>query len=238
MFDTTLLYVRRWFHLLGVDSRALLSDALLIRHLPKWRYYTDNERNPLEDDQPKLPFEAQAFVKSVLRDHFVIYEFGSGGSTVYYAKRAKHLISVEHDDYWHGKVTQYLSEQGITNCKCALIPPEQSHSAGDATDPKLYLSGFDGYEGLTFEKYATSIDSYADGSFDLVVVDGRARPSCILHARPKVKKGGYLVLDDSERQRYQCAKALLSAWEKRVFYGPGPYARIFWEATIWRKPAE
>ena len=47
--------------------------------------------------------------------------------------------------------------------------------------------------------YATFIDSFPDHSFDLIVIDGRARAACIQHAIRKVKKGGYLLIDNSER---------------------------------------
>jgi hypothetical protein len=47
--------------------------------------------------------------------------------------------------------------------------------------------------------YAAFIDRFPDHSFDLVIIDGRARAACIQHAIPKVKKGGYLLVDDSER---------------------------------------
>ncbi len=55
---------------------------------------------------------------------------------------------------------------------------------------------------MSFEKYVRSIDRFIDKSLDLVIIDGRARLSCITHALKKIRPGGYLMLDDSERERY------------------------------------
>lgn len=81
-----------------------------------------------------------------------------------------------------------------------------------------------------------SIDAFPDRSFDLIFVDGRARSSCIFHARNKVKPGRFLMLDNSERNYYSFGKELLIDWERKDFFGPGPYGRYFWQTTIWRRP--
>ena len=62
---------------------------------------------------------------------------------------------------------------------------------------------------FSFKKFVTTIDQYPDHYFDLVFVDGRARNSCIKHAIPKVKNGGYILLDDSDRKSYQKGKDYL-----------------------------
>ena len=90
----------------------------------------------------------------------------------------------------------------------------------------------------SFVDYARLIDDYADESFDLVAVDGRARCACVWHARAKVKPGGYLMLDNSDRPFYDPARQYLSDWEKRDLFGPGPYVDRFWGTTFWRRPAQ
>lgn len=48
------------------------------------------------------------------------------------------------------------------------------------------------------------IKKFPDNYFDIVLVDGRSRPSCLFHSLNKVKKGGLLVLDNAEREYYLC----------------------------------
>ena len=80
------------------------------------------------------------------------------------------------------------------------------------------------------------IDQYPDEYFHIVVVDGRARPSCISHALKKVKKGGYLIVDNSERDYYLVPFMFKKPyWRVWKFYGPVPYIYHFSETTIIKK---
>lgn len=63
-----------------------------------------------------------------------------------------------------------------------------------------------------YRDYIGAIDGFADGYFDIIAVDGKERVGCTVHAVPKLKAGGVLVLDDSEREEYEEVFALLSAW--------------------------
>jgi hypothetical protein len=65
----------------------------------------------------------------------------------------------------------------------------------------------------SFKKYSQAISKYDDKSFDVVTVDGRDRVNCIKLATSKIKIGGYLILDDSHRVRYQSAFDFLSNYE-------------------------
>jgi hypothetical protein len=101
-----------------------------------------------------------------------------------------------------------------------------------------YRSQFEGYARSTFRKYVTAIDTYPSESFDIVLVDGRARTSCVSGAWPKVKRGGFLILDNSERVRYKGIHDMMAMmnWKKVDFFGPGPYVRYeFWGTTAWMR---
>lgn len=87
-----------------------------------------------------------------------------------------------------------------------------------------------------FDGYVAAIDEEAADSFALVIVDGRARTECVRHAMPKVKPGGLLLLDDTDRVRYQPAIALLSGWERHVFEGLKPGEPSPAQTSVWRRP--
>ena len=79
-----------------------------------------------------------------------------------------------------------------------------------------------GHEDLDFQEYVREID-FAEGPFDLIVVDGRSREQCLIHAIPHLKPDGILVFDDVERKRYkQAIAAVASAMEITVTRGFGP----------------
>ncbi len=174
----------------------------LVKYFPEWRRYLAPDRNSIADKIPWMTFSAIDFLKKVSHSEMHIFEYGSGGSTFFWALRVKHITSVEHDKSWFEKIKMELAGQKITNVDYVLREPYSISDFGKkqfqiASD---YISGDPGHNGKSFEAYAKTIDSFPDENFDVVVVDGRARPSCILHSLKKIKRGGYLVVDNSERK--------------------------------------
>lgn len=235
--DLTRAYIASWFDLARGDCSAVpRNTAMCLRWYPRWLRLVHADAQRLSECVAWMPFPAWAFVDSVLRPHFTVFEYGSGGSTLLYSKRVSKLVSVEHDAQWFAYVRDALVKDSITNCEYLFIPPEPGNeSQTRPDDPRSYSSSSRHYQGFDFSRYASSIDRFPDEFFDLVVVDGRARPSCVRHACSKVRLGGYLLLDDSQRNHYRSAISMLSNWERHRFLGPGPYAPYFWETTIWRR---
>jgi hypothetical protein len=116
-----------------------------------------------------------------------------------------------------------------------MVPPDEAKPAVGLSNhkPEDYLSD----EGQTYKKYATVIDQFPDEYFDVVLVDGRARPSCMFHSLRKVKKNGLLILDNADRPYY-----LKAFHDKLKNYqlvvsatGPAPYSPWFTQTNIWRR---
>jgi hypothetical protein len=201
-----------------------------------WKRSLERSANPLLDGVPWITFEARDFVDSILTPNALVFEYGSGGSTLFYSARVQKVVSVENDTKWSDRVTRALLDRGVWNCDFRLVPSHKTHQRkGDPMDPQSYASSAEEYKGHCFQQYVATIDDFPDQFFDFVAIDGRARPSCIQHARAKVKIGGYMMLDNSERSNYQRSVQLLYQWERKQFYGPGPYNSYFWETTIWRR---
>jgi hypothetical protein len=76
-------------HILHRVARAIESYPALWQSL-------GSGRNPLDDQIPWITFEARHFVERVLTPESIVFEYGSGGSTLF-SKRVKQVISVEHD---------------------------------------------------------------------------------------------------------------------------------------------
>lgn len=146
-------------------------------------------------------------------------------------------MSVEHDEGRYATVKYTLDEDKTQNSEYYLEAPISS-SAGDNPGPCPFGYGGDGYPGMTFYSYASKIDHYDDNSFDLVMVDGRARNACLWHARRKVKPGGYLVLDNAEREGYSAAIGLMEEWQAREFFGIPPYIRDLCKTIVWKRSDE
>jgi hypothetical protein len=76
-----------------------------------------------------------------------------------------------------------------------------------------YLSEKPGWQGRSFQRYASTIDA-EPGQFDLIVVDGRARGACLKHAIKKLAPGGMILFDNSGRSRYREAIAASGLWSQ------------------------
>jgi predicted O-methyltransferase YrrM len=75
-------------------------------------------------------------------------------------------------------------------------------------------SAKEGHTGLDFSRYVAEIDDH-EGSFDLVVIDGRAREACLARALPRLAGGGLIVFDNTRRRRYRHAIAAAPVVESR-----------------------
>lgn len=141
---------------------------------------------------PWLIMGAVGYLDKLIRPSFSVFEWGSGGSTIWLAERASQVTSVEHTKGWYEKLSKRLEEEGLANVTLHFLP---------------------------MGKYVEAILGYPDDAFDLIMIDGRQRVRCIESARTHLKLGGILVLDNAERPRYQAGIALLARWGRKDFRG-------------------
>jgi predicted O-methyltransferase YrrM len=102
-----------------------------------------------------------------------VFEFGAGKSTLWLAERVNYLITIEHDEKWFKKISKMLYDKNYIILK--LVP----------------------------RPYNKAIEEYPNESFDLILIDGRDRLLCAQSAMNKIKIGGYIILDNSERENYK-----------------------------------
>ena len=184
----------------------------------------------MKESVPWIPHLARKWLEMIIRPDWRCFEWGCGGSTIWLGDRCESIVSVEHDSDWALK-TQRVLPRG----KYLLIPPQEGEIGPDKANPTHYRAGPIG--GVNFQQYATSIID--QGPFDLVLVDGRARASCLIHAVPEVRPGGWLVLDNAERGYYlEHTAHLMEGWERVWFTGHGPHIDWPWQCVFWRKPHE
>lgn len=185
---------------------------------------------PFHEGIPWVTYDALRRLESMVTPTMRVFEFGAGGSTVFFAKRAAEVVSVEHDAGWQQLVKDELADR--SNVEYILAEPEP-RTPGDAPDA---LSR--NYPEHHFTTYAHSIDRFDDGSFDLVLVDGRARVASARQSYAKVRPGGRLVLDNSERPDYGPVFTDLAGlgWDRRDHFGIGPYENLLWQTTVFTRP--
>src|SRR3990170_3194013 len=63
-------------------------------------------------------------------------EWGSGRSTIWFAKRVSRLISIEHDDLWYQKISARLMENKLSNVDYRLCKEEHKYVTSQDSSPE------------------------------------------------------------------------------------------------------
>jgi hypothetical protein len=213
----------------------ILATPSYARYAFRWLRSIRSESN-FSDPEPWVTFEAIDFFAELSLSEKNVFEYGSGSSTLYWLKRGALCVSIEHDGQWYERLKKLL--KGDSRIDYRFVPPEQRGDvqSPDFADPDLFLSSDRDYSGVDFRKYVTQIDEFPDEFFDVVLVDGRARPSCVKRSYRKVKLGGVLVLDNSDREYYlRRTIDLLSGFTRIDFRGPTPGSHVFSETSVFTR---
>ena len=193
---------------------------------------------------PWLPHLATKFLHETLKPTDIVFEWGSGGSTIFFMKHVLKVISIEHHKEWYRRIrdlTQLMGEFNYKNSDLRFIPPEEGSKVTPqmAYNPDNYCCCSTDYTTQRWVKYATVIDLFDNDSLDLIMVDGVARASCVKHAIPKVKPGGYLMFDNIDDGQYNdiCCR-FMNNWKRTDFFGDGSYfaSDIKWKTSVWQRP--
>jgi hypothetical protein len=118
--------------------------------------------------RPWISYRAVKFLDEKITPDWRVIEFGSGMSTLWFARRCGFLHSIEDNDRWYELVSRRLD--GAKHVR---------------------------YELRTVDEYC-DVSEYADASVDLAFVDGNWRAPCVENVVSKVRPGGFLYLDNTD----------------------------------------
>jgi hypothetical protein len=231
-----------WQTALGYLKQGYFHPAMKYRD--KWAISMKPGSNSVADESPWLTFPAIDFLEKNIRPGNKVFEYGGGGSTLFFCKKGAEVVTVEDNNEWFGILTRTVQGKKYSGTwEGHFIPAEQvaSDTTRDHANPDDFKSASKGCENMSFERYARAIHRFPEDYFDVVLVDGRARASCIRQALPHLKKGGLLVIDNTERSYYLTAFADVMKNEfitELHLFAPSPYAPDFTRTTILRKMAD
>jgi hypothetical protein len=162
-----------------------------------------------------------------------VFEYGAGSSTLFFSTSCHSVVSVEHSAEWVAILREHLADRSNVDLRLAEAEPIKDPLPYSSTS---FTSTFGGdlYYGKSFEKYVRTIEQFPDRHFDLVLVDGRARTSCIRTALPKIVAGDYLLLDNSERPDYLEGKEFLRNFPVTEIRGVAPRVNRHSGFSAWR----
>jgi precorrin-6B methylase 2 len=191
----------------------------LLKKLDLYSSYSLRTSGPLKDDGwfrsfkeessedaagnpiPWLTYPAIEFIQRRINKEMSVFEYGCGGSTLWWASRVKEVISIEHDKDWYQRILPTIPN----NVMLEYVELE--------------------YGG----KYSQQIFKYKC-RFDIVVIDGRDRVNCGLNAINALKPGGVIVWDNSDQEEYEQGYQFLlnNGFKKIEFVGLAPI--VNWKA--------
>lgn len=162
------------------------------------------QKSPLELGKPWWSFGAVQEISGHIDKKSKIFEFGSGGSSVFLAEKAGHVVSVEDNEKWAEDVRKTAAKRNIHNLKILCHP-------------------YDFGECKEFEN-SSYFNCLTQKEYDLIIVDGQegaihVRDRCFWHAEKSIKKNGVILVDDS--YRYPQIKKNNRARHIKVFKGLG-----------------
>lgn len=128
-------------------------------------------------DKPWLTRHMVNCLENWLNSNDVGHEWGSGRSTIWFAKRTKYLTSVEHHPSWANSVRAMLKRDSLSQKVGYHLISRESEQ-----DSNMH--------------YVESVNTHSDQSLDYCLVDGILRDHCALACLPKLKPGGILLLDN------------------------------------------
>jgi hypothetical protein len=177
--------------------------------IPFYFRYSLTNHSPLDLGLPWWSLPAINFINQNIDRNSKVFEWGSGGSTIFLGQKFAHLTSIEQDSQWIRKVRNKLQQLELSTVKLF--------------QPKINLTSQQDFE---CSEYLHSLDK----NYDLIVVDGEdhfgpkstwsSRISCFLRAEEFINKGGIILVDDS--WRYPEIKKLTQAKSTKVLEGIGP----------------
>ena len=196
-YARSLWTMRRAMSQLGVydrqeyTSRIALGDARKRYLQSLFAIYDVREMARL--DLAWWTFDAMAWTERFLksRRNPTVFEYGSGASTVWLARRAQSVTSVEDDKEFFADVD-------------AIKPGNVNYifAGADSRFIARYASQRHDLRQRSYEGYVTALSRNED-KYDLIIIDGRARRECLLLAPRFLKPGGAILVDNTDMRRYR-----------------------------------
>lgn len=125
----------------------------------------------IRPQKPWISYSAISIIKDHLTSSSRVLEFGSGMSTIWYARNSRYVVSVEDNKEWFKIVDKMLKKNHIKNIDHKLIENSDEYCSCAANQ----------------------------NLFDLIMIDGSYRAECMAKSLDYLAPGGMVYLDNSDK---------------------------------------
>jgi hypothetical protein len=133
-----------------------------------------SKKRSIDADGEPIPwytYPAIEYLKQLDFSDKSVFEYGAGNSTIFWSRIAQRVVSVEHDEGWHQRVSRQ-----VTAAATVIFEPD-------------------------LDAFVSTITRVPDGFDVIVVdgpARGLTRLKCCKIARDRLNEGGLIILDNSE----------------------------------------
>lgn len=152
---------------------------------------------------PWIAWPCVHFLDSYITPAHRVFEWGGGGSTIYFLKKGCAVTTVESDSGWAERLEGEIAKLG---------PDARVRWS-------LRMIPVTGQDHPLMAEYVAQV--HFGGPWDVVMVDAWQRRDCFFEARGELKTPGLLILDNADRARYRDIPSHMKGWEHRPFRGLG-----------------
>ena len=191
-------------------------------HFLRWSKARTVTSSALDQGIPWLSWPAIDYLQRSLRPGMEVFEWGGGGSTLFFVRQGCSVTTVEDNADWKQAIERRLAgslEAGRQRLTVQLVPVSKDDRA-------------------SLERYIAPVRA---DQWDVVLVDGAdavQRSDCVKAACDHVRPGGLLVLDDAYRPDYAEVPAILQQWRRLPFWGLGPGRRGVTKTDVYVCPED
>ena len=191
------------------SARAILQMARHPRQGRRWVRDRVLGGSPLELALPWVSWPCIDYLETLDLKGRRVFEYGGGGSTLYFLKRGCLVRTVENSAIWAARISDAASSFS-TRLDLSVVEMPENPAASEREQAPAYIQA-----------------PVGAAPWDLILVDGvdgdpSIRMECLSIAKSSVTRGGIVVLDDSWRPAYDSAAALMAGFSRLPLEGLGP----------------
>ena len=175
-------------------------------HGAKWLHARLRNRSPLELGLPWLSWPCVDYLRRHIRPEMRVFEWGGGGSTIFFAEAGCRVVTVEPNAHWRDLISARLTAGGHASARTEIRPIQASEN-GDGPTSAYVNAVHDG------------------GPWDLILIDGAFRLDCLRAAKDALSPGGVLLFDNADFEEFYEAPRLVPEFQRIGLRGLGVGSR-------------
>lgn len=189
------------------DAASMCGEIFANEYLRGLGWFSSYQRQAIVDGKgaplPWLTYPAVELLEERAPYGGNVFEFGCGSSTLWWARRARRVVAVEHDEAWFTT----MRAQFPANVRPIF---QRLERGGD---------------------YCKTLRNIRNIKFDVIVIDGRDRVNCAYNCLESISETGVIIFDNTERDYYMPGREYLKKAGFRELRLPGLASMVLQTAS-------